>query len=49
MHVEKATIPEKLGGTYLGPVFPETPKFKNPEDDLRDVGITTVKRPEFPR
>jgi dCTP deaminase len=29
----------KLSGTYLGPVYPETPKFKDPEEDLRRIGI----------
>lgn len=27
---------------YFGPVYPEAPKFRNPEDDLLRVGITRV-------
>jgi hypothetical protein len=27
---------------YFGPVYPEAPKFKDPQDDLREIGITTV-------
>jgi dCTP deaminase len=27
---------------YFGPVYPEAPKFRNPEDDLLGVGITRV-------
>ena len=30
---------EQLSGKYLGPVYPEPPKFDNPEDDLRKIGI----------
>jgi dCTP deaminase len=29
---------------YFGPVYPEAPKFRNPEDDLRKIGITRVSR-----
>jgi hypothetical protein len=29
----------KLSGTYLGPVYPETPKFKDPQEDLRRIGV----------
>ena len=25
---------------YFGPVYPEAPKFQNPEDDLLDIGVT---------
>lgn len=28
---------------YFGPVYPEAPKFLNPEDDLRRIGIKHVK------
>lgn len=35
---------EKLNSTYFGPVYPEGPKFKNPEDDLLDIGITDTWR-----
>jgi hypothetical protein len=26
--------------SYFGPVYPEAPKFQNPEDDLLDIGVT---------
>jgi dCTP deaminase len=29
----------RLKGTYFGPVYPEAPPFKNPEEDLRDIGV----------
>lgn len=32
-----------LDATYFGPVYPEAPPFKNPEDDLFKIGATTVK------
>ena len=28
---------------YFGPVYPEAPKFRNPEDDLLGIGIKHVK------
>jgi hypothetical protein len=27
---------------YFGPVYPEAPKFRDPEDDLLRIGITRV-------
>jgi dCTP deaminase len=27
---------------YFGPVYPEAPKFKNPQDDLLEIGVTRV-------
>jgi dCTP deaminase len=46
MHIsgEKPAEP-KLSGTYLAPVFPEAPSFKDPADDLRAIGIDQVKSP----
>jgi dCTP deaminase len=29
-----------LAQNYFGPVYPEAPKFKNPEEDLFEIGIT---------
>jgi len=29
---------------YFGPVYPEAPKFKDPEVDLRRIGVTRVSR-----
>jgi dCTP deaminase len=28
--------------TYFGPVYPEAPKFKNPQEDLLRMGVTSV-------
>jgi dCTP deaminase len=39
---EAAKVP-LLDSTYFGPVFPEAPPFKNPEDDLFKIGVPIVK------
>jgi dCTP deaminase len=31
-----------LDSTYFGPVFPEAPPFKNPQDDLFMIGVSQV-------
>lgn len=41
-HAEPAS---KHAGTYLGPVFPEAPKFLHPEQDLKTIGIQETKKP----
>lgn len=33
-----------LDKNYFGPVYPEAPKFRNPEDDLLRIGVTRVSR-----
>jgi dCTP deaminase len=40
------TTPAKPDGSenYFGPVYPEAPKFRNPEDDLLRIGIKRVSR-----
>jgi len=30
------------GNMYFGPVYPEAPKFRDPQDDLHGIGITRV-------
>jgi dCTP deaminase len=35
---------DSLDKNYFGPVYPEAPKFKNPEDDLLRIGVTRVSR-----
>jgi dCTP deaminase len=35
----------KLKGNYLGPVYPEAPKFKNLKEELGGIGITEVDLP----
>jgi len=39
----------KLKGNYLGPVYPEAPKFKNLKDELGGIGISDVDLPGFCR
>lgn len=36
---DTSTRPDK---NYFGPVYPEAPKFNNPEDDLLKIGVTRV-------
>src|ERR1035437_1202732 len=45
LSVERPNTPGKLSGTYLGPVFPEAPRFRAPAHDLGEIGITDVIRP----
>ncbi len=33
---------ENISSGYFGPVYPEAPKFKDPQDDLLQIGIRTV-------
>jgi dCTP deaminase len=37
---------DKQSGTYMGPVYPEAPKFQNPEKELGMLGVKETKRPE---
>jgi dCTP deaminase len=40
LHVDRKHDPvAKVKSTYFGPVYPEAPKFKNPEQDLVKIGI----------
>lgn len=54
MHVAtSAAAPQEvplLDSTYFGPVYPEAPPFKNPQDDLFKIGVPVVKimRPAEP-
>jgi len=32
----------KLSGTYLAPVYPEAPQFKDPQEDLAEIGVPLV-------
>jgi dCTP deaminase len=34
----------KPDANYFGPVYPEAPKFRDPQDDLLKIGVTTVAR-----
>jgi dCTP deaminase len=42
-----AEVPKQIGGTYLGPVYPEAPTFRDPEEDLGSIGVKMVERPKF--
>ncbi len=33
-------------GTYMGPVYPEAPKFKNPEQELEMLGVEKTDKPQ---
>jgi len=35
---------EKPDPSYFGPVYPEAPKFNDPQDDLLKIGMTCVSR-----
>jgi hypothetical protein len=49
MELSRKVIEEsRLSGTYLAPVFPEAPTFKDPKDDLLQIGVTTISYPEKP-
>jgi|ERR1017187_7882235 dCTP deaminase len=37
-----------LSGTYLAPIYPEAPLFKDPAEDLRLIGIDDVQTPFKP-
>jgi dCTP deaminase len=40
LHVDLKHDPaEKVKSTYFGPVYPEAPPFKNPEEDLFKIGV----------
>lgn len=39
MDVDRPTVPQKITGQYLGPVYPEAPKFADPSTDLADLGV----------
>lgn len=42
MHVSPDDEGGKPDPNYFGPVYPEAPKFKNPDEDLRKLGVTKV-------
>jgi dCTP deaminase len=49
MEVATDEVPTSLKKTYLGPVFPESPVFNDPEDDLAKIGIDEISLPDFRR
>jgi len=40
-----AKAPDKQSGTYMGPIYPEAPKFKDPEQELALLGVDDVADP----
>lgn len=38
-----------LDTTYFGPVYPEAPPFKNPADELRNIGISRTRVIQGPK
>jgi hypothetical protein len=32
----------RLEGNYFGPVYPEAPKFQDPQTDLHDIGVSMI-------
>lgn len=36
---------QKLAGSYLAPVYPEAPLFKEPEEDLARLGVDHIRSP----
>ncbi len=47
--VPEAKPPKKQSGTYMGPVYPEAPKFKEPTQELDTLGIPETKEPKPPK
>jgi hypothetical protein len=47
--VDCESIPKEdtLSGNYLGPVYPEAPKFKPLKDVLGAIGISEVDIPKY--
>jgi dCTP deaminase len=41
----------KLSGSYLAPVYPEAPTFRDPKDDLKRIGVSEsdIRYPTQPR
>ena len=44
MTIDRPYPPEKLSGQYLGPVYPEAPKFRDPQEDLSKLGVNIRSR-----
>jgi dCTP deaminase len=45
--LEKMPTEDILSGNYLGPVYPEAPKFKRLKDVLGTIGISSVEIPTY--
>jgi dCTP deaminase len=40
-----AKPPVKQSGTYMGPIYPEAPRFKDPEQELTLLGVDAIDNP----
>jgi dCTP deaminase len=38
---------EKLSGSYIGPVYPEAPRLKRPQEMLEQMGLANCRRPGY--
>lgn len=47
MNIERPMKDLNLSGSYLGPVYPEAPKFRDPWDDLRGIGVHRYRDPHY--
>lgn len=44
LHVVRSPTPDgQLKSSYFGPVYPEAPQFKNPQEALREIGVRRTK------
>lgn len=43
-----ARPPAKQSGPYMGPIYPEAPKFKDPEQELTLLGVDKIDNPSRP-
>jgi dCTP deaminase len=44
--VTEAKPKAKHSGTYMGPIYPEGPVFREPAQDLAEIGVAQTGRPE---
>lgn len=45
MDADVTEEPKKLSGSYIGPIFPEPPVLRSPEEELIRVGIKQYRHP----
>jgi dCTP deaminase len=45
LHTDKSSAPQKLSGTYLGPVYPEPPILAQPGVALGEIGMDKYRHP----
>jgi dCTP deaminase len=42
-----AEPPDKLSGTYVGPVYPEAPRLRQPGQMLKEIGLDKYRHPSY--